>query len=89
MDEVIELLKKCQGQMSQIEFGDLLRVDQSTISKYLAGKRTPHRDVWAALLREFPSYRDEIMSVFLRLDYGLQHISMADGIASAAQEATL
>ena len=61
-----QLLQDLQGEESQALFADRLGIGQGHISMLLNGERKAGRQVVAALMREFPHRKEEILQVFLR-----------------------
>jgi transcriptional regulator with XRE-family HTH domain len=50
----VNLLREFQGSRTQVEFAEMLGIDQSTLSLILAGKRGPNLAI-IGLLRAFPA----------------------------------
>lgn len=63
-----ELLRDLQGDRTQAEFAAQLGISQPQLSRIYNDLRDPGRRFMTALLREFPSRRDDIVDVFLALD---------------------
>lgn len=53
-DAVVNLLREYQGTRTQVEFAEMLGIDQSMLSLILAGKRRPNLAI-IGLLRAFPA----------------------------------
>ena len=65
----IELLRKCQGDMSQGEFGDKLGVSQAQVSMIYAGKRRPGAELMKRLGQAFPEVRTEVTTILFAPEY--------------------
>lgn len=66
--DIVELLRRCQGTMSQTEFADLLGVSRSLLSMIYSGQRKAGKSVLTALARQFPETRDVVVELFFALD---------------------
>ena len=64
MTDKIRLLRELQGNMSQVDFADMLGISQSYLSMIYAGQRGAGSMVAQGLVRSFPERRPEIVGVF-------------------------
>ena len=64
----IELLKQCQGDMTQTEFAKRLGISQSLLASIYSGKRRVSSRVLICLARACPCVRDDVMALFLASD---------------------
>jgi transcriptional regulator with XRE-family HTH domain len=61
----IELMKQCQGEMTQTEFASRIGISQSLLASIYSGKRRASSRVLICLARACPCVREQVMSLFL------------------------
>ena len=61
----VELLRQCQGDMTQSEFAEALGIGQSYLSMLLNGQRTPTAGLMLKLARLYPAVREQVLGLYL------------------------
>ena len=61
----IELMRRCQGEMTQTQFARRLGISQSLLASIYSGKRKASSRVLICLARACPCVRDDVMALFL------------------------
>jgi len=62
----VDVLRRLQGDDSQVKFARRLGIDQPELSRLLRGEREqPTRRTIVGLLRAFPDHRDEIVAALM------------------------
>lgn len=62
MGRLIEIMRACQGTLTQGEFAQLLGVSQSAISMIYSGQRRPGHGLIARLGAQYPEHKEELAS---------------------------
>ncbi len=81
--DAIELLKRCQGQMSQAEFAELIGISQSHLSMIYSGQRSASEPVMLKLAKAFPEIRDEVLCLFFPREYHNRNDSITENVNAA------
>ncbi len=63
--DIVQIIRKYQGDMTQQQYADALGVGQSTLSMLYSGQRKPGMEVIRALVRAFPHAVKEVVDAIL------------------------
>jgi transcriptional regulator with XRE-family HTH domain len=81
---IVNVMRQCQGDMSQNDFAQLLGISQPTLSMIYARQRNPGRHVLAHLVKAFPETRDDVVRFLFASEYHDSDVGITEKIAEPA-----
>ena len=72
----VELLRQCQGNLSQTEYAELLNISQPYLSMILNEQRPPTAELMLRLAKCYPEIREQVLGFYFAPEYHNQDVAI-------------